>query len=124
MAEFTYVNAVRLAEGESPHDVVAMLALPERPLPGSERMVRFQFVRSVGESENEPFTAQVHVIGETQPETPDSRRLLFTVIARVLLSADGGNPVEAIDAAHGLATYTFSSIVTESKRLSWNVVQR
>ena len=123
MAEFTYVNSVELDEGETPEDVLVMLREPESPLPGRERKARFQFIRAIEPSEADPYTAQVHVTGETQPTADASRqRLLFTVVARVLLNAENDAPAGAVDAAHGLATYTFSKIVSPTKQAKWNGV--
>lgn len=121
MGEFTYVNVVDLADGESPADVIAMLNEPES-LPGNETQAKFQFVRSIERSSTEPFAAQVHVVGETKPRPGASAQLMFTVIARVLLSSEIDRPEAALNAAHGLATYTFSKIVSDSKQEPWTRV--
>jgi len=124
LAEFTYVNSVALEDGERAQDILTILRDSENPLPGSESQTRFQMARAITASESDPFTAQLHVIGETQVQPDGRRRLQFTVTARVLLDAVQDDPGKAIEAAHGLASYTFASIVTLSKQTAWNRLPR
>lgn len=124
LAEFTYVNSVAMQDGEGPQDILTILRDSENPLPGSERQTGFQLARAVTASESDPFTAQLHVTGQTQAEPDGRRRLVFNVTARVLLDAGKEDSAAAIDAAHGLASYTFASIVTPTKQTAWNRLPR
>ncbi|QTE29347.1 TIGR04255 family protein [Pengzhenrongella sicca] len=120
LAEFTYVNAVEMTGSDRPEDYLTIFQDANEHLPGVARQMGFQLTRAVTASESDPFTAELHVAGETQFGPDERRRLQFTVTARVLLDAGKEDLQAAMDAAHGLASYTFASIVTPSKQSAWN----
>lgn len=119
-AEYTYVNNVSLAPGESFEDVLSVFSRPDRALPGTPATTRFQFIRTVDQSEDpsgDPFSAQIFVVGE--PQSVDGQNVLtMNVTARVLFST-GGDPMAALDAAHALSSHTFANITAEAKHAEW-----
>ena len=119
LAEFTYVNAVPLTSDDELQNVVTVVRSPEHELPGTDRFGRFQFVRSVVQSQEHPFNASINVQGEPQDLPDGSRQLVFTVVSRVLLAASSGEPLAGMDAAHALAAQTFARIVTDQKQQEW-----
>jgi uncharacterized protein (TIGR04255 family) len=118
LAEYTYVNNVPLADGDSLATVVTVVQQPPEELPGKDLFGRFQFIRDIVESETDPYPAQIHITGE--PAVIDGQRTLaFTIIARVILGDKADHPLDGLDAAHALASHTFARIVTREKQEAW-----
>ena len=122
ISEFTYVNSVPLAESDSLHDVLTLVSAPTDEVPGRDTFGRFQFIREVSESATDPFSAQIQISGEPQMGE-NGRQLAFTVVARVILGARWNEPLAGLDAAHSLASHTFSRIVTRAKQEQWGRIQ-
>lgn len=122
LAEFTYVNTVNLDPDDSIADVVTLLQRPQLELPGTDSFGRFQFIRDWSPTEEAPFAGQIHIAGEPQVLPDGMRALIFTIVARVIPQGSVG-PLESLDAAHALASHTFSRIVTESKQAQWGRIQ-
>lgn len=118
LAEFTYVNAVPLLEGDTMSSVVELVASPPSGLPGTDSFGAFQFVREVNATESNRLPAQIHLQGQPQ-QGPEGRVLMFTVTTRVLLGAQSKNPLPGLDSAHALSSRTFSSVVTATKQIEW-----
>jgi uncharacterized protein (TIGR04255 family) len=123
IAEFNYINTVPLANEDELQDVVTVVRSPASVLPGRDRLARFQFVRDVAASSEHPYAAQIQVQGEPVERVPGQRELVFTVVARVLLGEKSAAPLEGLDAAHALASHTFSRIVTDAKQVEWERLQ-
>lgn len=119
LSEFTYINAVPLGDGEEAEDVLTIVRNPPSELPGKQRLTRFQTGRDVASSGDDPFTVQVHVVGETQTRPGGDRFLVFQVISRAILGAMPADPLAGMDAAHALGSHTFARIVTEAKQAEW-----
>jgi uncharacterized protein (TIGR04255 family) len=118
LAEYTYVNAVPIAPGDSFGDVVLLLTTPGDTVPGVESFTRFQFIRDIHIKDKHPFEGQVFVQGEPQ-QYANKRQLVFTVTARLLVGGRPEGPIEGLKAAHRLATLTFEAVVPEEKRKAW-----
>lgn len=117
-AEFTYVNRVPMAASEHIADVVNLVGRPEHELPGSERYGRFQFMRELSADADNPFPVRVTIDGQPQG-TGDQRALVFTIVSRALPVGSDPASLSALDAAHALASHTFSRIVATPKQDAW-----
>ena len=123
LAEFTYVNIVPLEPGDTLSDVVTVVRSPKDELPGTDKFARFQFVRDIDRSDEHPYAAQLSITGEPRELAPDQKQLVFTVVARTILGDLADDPLAGLDAAHALASHTFSRIVTEEKQQEWGRTQ-
>jgi uncharacterized protein (TIGR04255 family) len=123
-AEYTYVNNVELLDGQNIEDVLAVFARPDRELPGTPATTRFQLVRIIEPSDGpdgHPFAAQILVVGE--PQLIGERNVLTMNVTSRVLFATGGDPLEAIDAAHALSSHTFANLTTVSKQAEWGTTK-
>lgn len=119
MVEFTYVNVVPLAPDESLGDFVTVVRAPEEPLPGTDRMTRFNLVRDVPADGSGRYASQVHINGAPQPQPDGTAAFVFTVTARSLTGPQAVTPFDALDAAHALASHSFARVITNQKQELW-----
>lgn len=119
LAEFTYINVVPLQPDERLQDVLTIVRSPDVSLPGRDRFTRFQLIRDVSASDEDPFTGQIHIMGEPQPQPDGSQALVFTIIGRAVLGAADEAPLAGLDAAHALASHTFARMISEDKKKEW-----
>ena len=123
LAEYNYVNAVPLDPDDAMEDVVTIVRIPEQELPGENRFTQFQMVRDVKQSDTDPYTTHIQIMGEPQRALDGSRQAVFTVVARALLGAKSDNPFDGLDAAHALASNTFARIVADEKQEQWGRIK-
>jgi uncharacterized protein (TIGR04255 family) len=114
LSEYTYVNAVSLDTAHGYPEVVNLIGAAEEKIPGKESFTRFQFIRDVAKSDDDPFEAQIFIQGEPQ-DYNNAKHLLYTITARTVL-AEGDDPIEGVKAAHALADWTFAGLISEEKQ--------
>ena len=123
LAEYNYVNAVALNATDAMEDVVTVVRTPKDELPGEDRFTQFAIVREVTESATDPYTTQINISGQPQATPAGERQLYFTVVAKALIGTKTNDPLDALDAAHALASHSFARIVTDKKQSEWGRIQ-
>lgn len=123
VAEFNYVNSVVLRPDDTLGDVITLIKAPVAELPGAERVGRFEFSRQVTASAEDPFTAEIVTTGLPEQRPDGSHHLVLTVVCRALISPWPNAAIEAIDAAHALASHSFARTVTSERAEQWRAIR-
>lgn len=123
LVEFTYVNQVEIGSDEGLSSLLTLIRQPDLELPGSDQLGQFSFTREVTGDGDNLFPAQISLSGQPS-QLGDRKVFVFTVTCRVLpASKADGDPFDALDAAHALASHTFVAAVTSEKQQAWGRTQ-